>query len=67
MNSAKQRLSESPGIERLALDSGTESLGFSSEEIAIAMDANHPLLPNTAVGEASSADPLSAVPLNEHW
>jgi hypothetical protein len=44
MNRAEQRLSESHGIEPLAIDSGTESSGFNSEEIATAMAADHPLL-----------------------
>lgn len=59
--------SERSDIQPMALIAGTESSGFSSEEIATAMAANHPLLVKPAAREASSTDPLPAGPLNDHW
>jgi len=44
-----------------------ESRGFSSEEIAAAMAANHPLRAQRVAFEPSSTDPVPAVPLGYHW
>ena len=54
-------------IQPMALMGDIESSGFSSEEIATVMAANHPLLAKPAAREASSTDPLSAGPSNAPW
>jgi hypothetical protein len=59
--------SERSDIQPMALIAGAESSGFSSEEIATAMAANHPLLAKPTAREASSTDPLPAMPFNDHW
>ena len=59
--------SEGSVAQHMALIPGTESPGFSSEEIATAMAASHPLLAKRAALEASSTDPIPAAPLNDHW
>jgi hypothetical protein len=59
--------SEGSVVQHMALIPGTESPGFSSEEIATAMAAHHPLLAKRAALEPSSTDPIPAAPLNDHW
>ena len=59
--------SERSDVQPMALIPGTEWSGFSSEEIATEMAANHPFLAKPAALEASSLDPIGAVPLNHHW
>jgi hypothetical protein len=59
--------SESSGAQSMALIPNIESSGFSSEQIATALAANHPLLVKQAPREASSTDPIPAVPFSDHW
>jgi hypothetical protein len=59
--------SERSNVQPVALMPNMESPGFSSEEIATALAANHPLLAKLTALEASSTDPVPAVPLNDHW
>jgi hypothetical protein len=59
--------SERSNVQRMVLVQSTESSGFTSEEIAAAMAANHPLRGKRAPREPSSTDPVPAAPLDDRW
>lgn len=54
------------GVQALAVVPDTDSSGFSSQEVAAAMAANHPLLVKPVAFEPSSTDPITAGPFTDH-
>jgi hypothetical protein len=59
--------SERSNAHPMALVQNTESSGFTPEEIAVAMAADHPLRTKRPAHEASSTDPVAAAPLDDRW